>query len=458
MIKNILYIIFFLSISIAAIQFFRIDLQWISFLETKQEVVIETKEVILEDQYNYSERIQRGDSYLDQGFAELAQDEYLKALKQDNKNLPAYIKLAYTQEVLKNFKGALYNLRQAEKLENTLAIQIAIVKNLIHISDFTAAEKILRLYEKPSSEMQYLLDILQLLKVEYWNQETQTVLEGEFLKYKRIQEAFDSFAVYQGGQKIFLQTLIVKALIDNADYEVALSLVDMILTQRSDYRDAWIMQGYAYLQLEDFVKSKKSLEKAYDLDTAKPETQYFLGIALEEMQQKNKALEFYHLAYKNGYEPKVHVIQKIANLSLEFGYYKEAYKLYEEKLVLSNTDIDSYVRPISIALINLSDTAKAENLAEWSRKVFPNEAQSYNLSAWVEIEKGDLLRAQSFLNQSFSFNKNFAPAYYNQGRIYEIQGNNEKALENYEKAYKNNKVGDNISEIAAQSYNRLLSQ
>ena len=454
MLKTILYIIFFLSISISVIHFFDIDEKILKKLGEDQGINATTQEPEIE--YSYSERIQRGDAYLSQGFAELARDEYLKAIKKNKSNMNAFIKLADTQSLLKNYKGAMENLKKAESIQNSLELQKKIAKNFIHLFDFSSAERILQLQEGKDSEIDYLFHAIQLIKIDNFDENTQFSYQENFKKSQRIKKAFDEYALYEGGKNIFLKALLAQALIDNTDYELALELLKNILKERSDYRDAWIMQGYAYLQLEDFKNSKNALEKAYDLDTTKPETQYFLGVSFEEVHDKEKALEMYNLAYKNGYEPKVHVVQKIADLSLEFGYYKEAYKLYEEKLKLSNTDVDAYIQPIWIALSKLSRIDKAENLAEWSRKVFPSEAQSYNLSAWVEIERGDFERAQSFLNQSFSFNQNFAAAHYNQGRLHEAQGERQRAIKSYEFAYQNDKGGE-IGDIAAQNYNRLLN-
>jgi tetratricopeptide (TPR) repeat protein len=452
MLKNILYIIFFLSISIAVIHFFNIDEKILSSLNTQNNTE-EARQSL--PQYTFSERIQRGDAYLRQGFAELARNEYLQAIKKDKSNINSFIKLADTQTLLKNYEGAMQNLYKAESIQNSLEIQKKISENFIHMFDFSSAEKILELQKGKDQEIDYLLDVFLFLKEEIIPEDFQISHIQSFNKSQRVQKAFQEYELYQGGQNIFLQALLVQALIDNTDYELALELLKKVLKQRSDYRDAWIMQGYAYLHLEDFSEAKDSFERAYDLDTTKPETQYFLAVSLEEINQKKKALEMYNLAYKNHYEPKVHVVQKIADLSLEFGYYKEAYKLYEEKLKLSNNDVDSYIQPIWIALSKLSNIDKAENLAEWARKVFPSEAQSYNLSAWVEIERGDYERAQSFLHQSFSFHPNFSAAHYNQGRLYEALNQKDKAIKSYELAYQNDKEG-NIGDIAAQSYNRLL--
>ncbi len=456
MLKYLLYIFFIISLGFTSVRVFHIDQYVINFIGNNfGSTEAQKEEITPEKSYTFSELIARGDSYLKQGFVELARDEYLSAIKKDNKNTSSYIKLSNTQTLLKNYKGAILNLQEAEKIENTQNIQILIAKNYIHLFDFESALKILKPF-KGNEEADYYLDVLNIFSQGKVDKEMKILHKDTFEKSKRLSKAFEEFRLIQSGQNIFLKALIAQALIDNEDYELSINLINKILTERSDYRDSWIMLGYANINIENYTEAKNALEKAYDLDPVKAETQYFLAIALEELGDKEKAYEFYELAYKNKYEPKVHIIQKIAELSLEFEEYKKAFDLYEEFLKLNHEEVDSFIRPIWIAVSKLSDLQKAEKLAQWARSAFPMEAQSFNLLAWVEIEKGDFQRAQEFLNQAFQIDPNFSAGHYNQGRIYEKVGETEKAIKSYETAYQLDKDGP-IGKVAAEDYNRILS-
>lgn len=450
-----LTIILILSLSIASIRVFHPEQYVMQFFKKTQEQVQEKKEAQLSAIYTTIEHVSRGNIYLKQGFAELARDEFVKAVNKDPKNQIAYIRLADTQMLLKNYQGAFQNLEHAEQINNTADIQLKKAQNLIHLNSFEKATATLKPLQGQGDEIDYTLFILFLLTT--IDQTSSVPHSDTFAKSATLQKAFDEFALYKGSQTIYLKALIAKALVSNKDFEIAIQILNSVLSERSDYRDAWIMLGYSYMNLENYTKAQESLSHAYDLDPTKAETQYFLGVALEEMGNKTQALEFYQLAYKNKYEPRAHVIQKIAELSLEFGDYQEAFNLYAELVKTTHENVDSFIRPVWIALSKLSNLEKAQQVAEWALAAYPNEAQSYNLLAWVSIEKGNFNQAQTLLNQAFKINPNFAAAHYNQGLLYEKKGNEKKALASYEMAYQIDKNGP-IGGVAAEAYNRLEKQ
>ena len=230
-----------------------------------------------------------------------------------------------------------------------------------------------------------------------------------------------------------------------------------ILSERSDYRDALIMLGYTYIQLNNYLLAQDHLLRAYDLDTSKPETQFLLGIAYDELKDKSRALEFYQLSLKNGYVPRIHVLQKVIDLSVHFGYYQEAYVLYQELLKESAPSPDLFIQPIWIALSKLQDLEKAYEMADWAEKLFPQAAQTYNLKGWISIEKNELKEAQAYIRQALVLDPQLAAAHYNQGRIFERKHEKAKSLKSYEKAYQLDKDGG-IGNAAMQSYNRLIQQ
>ena len=470
MFRNILYLFFIFSLCFASVRFFHLDQKaWHLIQKWKQEIIKKTEnpqknkstnlesttsEIETAVDFSSSEHLSRGKSYYEQGFIELARDEYLAALKKEP-NQKTYLLLAQCQTLLKNYEGAIQNLKTAINLKYSPSIQIAIAKNFMHLFDFTSAKKILKHLKGKNKQADYWLNVFYLMAQHNLEEIPAIANSDNFLPAQNLQKAINTFQSFSDGQNIYFKALLAQVLVDNKDFELAIYLTEKILKERSDYRDVWIINGYAYLSLENYEKAKNALENAYDLDPVKPQTQYFLAVVLEELEQKETALEFYQLAYKNKYEPKIHVLQKIAELSLNLEYYDEAYTLYEEILKLENTEIDSFIRPVWIAIDKLNNLEKAEAIALWAQKLFPEEAQSYNLLAWVEIEKGNISRAQNFLNQALQFNKTLAAAHLNQGRIDVLQNNLEQALKSFEKAYSYDKDGS-IGNLAAKKYNELL--
>jgi len=64
----------------------------------------------------------------------------------------------------------------------------------------------------------------------------------------------------------------------------------------------------------------------------------------------------------------------------------------------------------------------------------PNNYKGYVNAAALEIEKGDLNAAKAHLDKAASLEPNSGEVFYNLGVVYAVQGNEEKALENFTKA------------------------
>ena len=65
---------------------------------------------------------------------------------------------------------------------------------------------------------------------------------------------------------------------------------------------------------------------------------------------------------------------------------------------------------------------------------YPNSYKGYVNAAAIEIEKGDLTAAKAHLEKAASLEPNSGEVYFNLGVVYALQGNNDKALENFTKA------------------------
>jgi tetratricopeptide (TPR) repeat protein len=214
------------------------------------------------------------------------------------------------------------------------------------------------------------------------------------------------------------------------------------------------MLGFSYLNLNKYYFAQTAFEKAYDLDTQWPITQYFLGLTHMELGNLKDAALFLDYANQNGFEPQILVKRKLADLYLENKDYAKAVALYEEILNINNQDIGSFVRPIWLYLDFLNEPAKALGLAEKAVAAFPNDAMSYNLLGWSQTGAKKLDEAEKNLKKATELNPDFAAAFYNLGKLYMTQERKTEALDAFKKAYELDQTGS-IGSLAAQRYNEL---
>lgn len=178
-----------------------------------------------------------------------------------------------------------------------------------------AKETILKLDEsKP--EIAYYKGIILILYKQF-DQAKPLLSKVETDQAKNLLSAFESYSYYKESEPEFLQLLLAKALVDNGEYYSAIPLLFDILNKKSNYRDAWITLGYAYLNIGNIKESIDALKKAQDLDAEKAETLFFLGLAYAADRQTEQAITTLKAASKAGFEPKELIDSKLKNLNAE---------------------------------------------------------------------------------------------------------------------------------------------
>ena len=95
-------------------------------------------------------------------------------------------------------------------------------------------------------------------------------------KAQKIIDAYREFDYFRDGLPIHLRTLLARSFNQINEPTLAIWLLRDVLTEKTDYRDAWILLGYAYYNLQQFSLAEDAFYKAYELDTEKPETQFIL--------------------------------------------------------------------------------------------------------------------------------------------------------------------------------------
>lgn len=276
---------------------------------------------------------------------------------------------------------------------------------------------------------------------------------------KNAQEILKSYEVFsstQGSQLIYLKTLIAKNLNQAKEYQLAISLLFQTVQEKKDYRDAWILLGYAYLNQDDTKNAIDALEQAQKLDPHKPETVFFLGLAYQS-QSKEKAIAFIEEAIKKGFEPKIQAKQKLADLYFDTGKYDQAAKNYEDVINLNSDDLSYFTRPLWIYIEKLQNGEKATALAQKALEKHPENAMSYNFLGWALLAKKDYNGARENLGKAIQKDPNLAIAYLNLGRLFEEINYQSTAKDYYKTAFDMGK-GTVIGNSAAEKYNTITQK
>lgn len=277
-------------------------------------------------------------------------------------------------------------------------------------------------------------------------------------KAQKIIDAYREFDYFRDGLPIHLRTLLARSFNQINEPALAIWLLRDVLTEKTDYRDAWILLGYAYYNLQQFSLAEDAFYKAYELDTEKPETQYFLGLTYYALDDLMESERFFEYAVVNGFEPRVQAYQKLSDVYLQNEDYEKAVSMYENYLSLSKkTKSTDFVKPVMIYIDYLNKPSSALTLTQRVVRVHPDEAMSYSLLAWAYLANKDYANALVNLEKAQMLDATLPALALTFGKFYEAQGDVEKAKEQYKKAYEK---GDSelISNEAAERYNELINK
>ena len=415
---------------------------------------------------SYDERMEKGDYFFTRGFLTFAANEYVKASNLEPKRSAPYFKLFDTNFALGEYEKARRNVDTILILDpqNTEAryfsAQIALKQGAFEEAKVTLDELASTITTDP--RLDYDRALIHILFNEYDEAKKllkQAQAKSPFLslaeKIEKIMSAYREFEFAQAADPLYLSELLARALNQNTDYELAIFKLKEVLRSRNDLRDAWILLGFAYLNLEKPYFALTSFERAYEIDPEWPATQYFLGTTHQELRDFEKAIFYFNYALNNQFEPQVVVKQKLADLYMEKKDYESAVKMYKENLEANKQEVSAFVKPIWIYLDFLSNPDEALKLAELAILAFPENAMAYNLLGWAQLGNGNYTESEVNLNKAIAIDPSLAAVYLNQGKLYEKMKKNEKAITAYQKAYDLDQNGS-IGRQAAERYNELL--
>jgi tetratricopeptide (TPR) repeat protein len=400
---------------------------------------------------NYETRIAKGDSLAKAGDLSLAATEYAFAINIQTENPEAYAKLGETYLLMNDSSNAVTQLQTALDLSPnntsyTESYGLALMRN----NRFEEAAEVLDSDGFHSA----LLDFFQ---GNYSNSKSKLEKLTPSTEIQNYLNAFASYNSQKEGQDLYLEALFTQALSDSEEYELAENLAIDILNNKNDYRDVWILLGYAQLKMEKYQESEDAFKQAKTLDSVKPETHYFLATAHFFQEEYPEAVAEYELALLYDFEPEEEAYSKIAESQLYLENYSEALEAYEYLVKIDHSSVEGFIRPVWISISELNDLDRALTIAEESVSYFPDEAMSHNLLAWVYVERNELDAAQIAAEKAIGLDSNLAAAHYNAGQVYQKQGNLDAAIKAYEAAHNIAGSEDSIGALAKEKYNFLIT-
>ncbi len=354
--------------------------------------------------------------------------------------------------------------QKAEKLDpSSIKIKLKIAQSYLNQRNINAAKSLIGQLNKEDSEVKYYTGIiLSLFKdpegaKKIFTEISKKANDPNKTNAQNFVDAFTTFSYYKGGEQIFLETLLAKAMTESGQYEAAIPLLYDVINQKNDYRDAWLVLGYAYLNTAKYQDATDALIQALKLDNEKPETLFFLGISYSFIKDTDKAIFYLEKAKSYGFTPKEEIDIRLGDLYTTKGEYKKSAMLYETVLASYSQNLSLYTKAVWVNIEKLNDTNKALILAKKALYEKPSEAASFNLVGWALSSKGNTEDAKAYLTKAIELNPKLDAAYLNLGQIYEKENKATLAKDYYTKAYSLGQ-GNSISKLAARKYQALLNK
>ena len=267
-------------------------------------------------------------------------------------------------------------------------------------------------------------------------------------------DKFETFSYFKESNPLYLETLLAKAMTETGEYGSAIPILFDVITQKNNYRDAWLILGYAYLNTGSYPDAIDSLNKAETLDPQKSETLFYLGLAYFADNNIEKAIYYLDKSDKKGFQLKDQINLKLGELYTIKGEYDTAAKKYEKVIAVNTSNIEVFIKLVELYIDKLNQPEKALTVSEKTIETFSDNAMSYNLKGWALTALGRYTEAKEYLYKALEIDKSSSSTNLNIGWLYEKQGLTDLAKDYYKKAYI---LGENTSEgsIALNRLNNL---
>jgi len=416
---------------------------------TKDSLTVDTSETAIADEDilqnedpAFIEIITEAERLYDAGFIDTALRRYLTANKLNKSSLIPFLgiaKIYLDNEKIDLAEQNLFIAQQKGKLPvngRILLARLALLKK-----DYESAREILQSIRNENNEVIYLETILALLVNDFEKAKENIgilINNPENDRFKRAGEqlkaAFDVFSTFVDSPTSYLLTLSAENLIEINEFALARPLLFQAIDEKNDYRDAWVLLGYSYLQANKLEDSEQALKKAKQIDPYFGPTYFYLGVTKLALGRNREAQDYLTQAESFGYNDQQSVFLNLGNIYYSDRDYETAIGYYEQALDLGPIPLESYAKPIYLYLEPLDSPIKGLELAREALQQFPDKAMSFNLIGWAQLENKIYDEAQKNLENAISINPQLEAAHLNLGRLHTETDNEEVAIAYFEKA------------------------
>lgn len=357
-------------------------------------------------------QLRRGDLLALQGAWADAQVAYERSIAAGG-GLLSLRKLAQTQLQRRDIRGARTTLEQL-KIRGARAEDLLLLQSIIELrsGEIARARSFLE-NANDSPQKHYALSLLRIVEGDHARaQEALAQVIGGWEPVLRnyaqtLQNAYSEYALFPQSPNTHLITLLARALAQVQECELALPLLQQVIAQEDDYRDAWIVQGYCELMTERPQEALASFERAYALDPEKPEVQYFLARAFALLKDHKNAVTFLEYALRNGFTPEADARLLLAREAIESGDAVLALEQFSALTQAANAGIETYDGAVSAALaLGKTEEASikaAETLAKW-----PEEGLAHELTGLVAEAAGRVDDAKTAFRKALELDPSLA--------------------------------------------------
>jgi tetratricopeptide (TPR) repeat protein len=336
--------------------------------------------------------LRQGDILALQGEWAAAEAEYAFAV-QANGGVAALHKLAQAQLQRRELEKAKLTIqelrRQGAKNEDILLLQVIVA---LRTGALDEARTLLQSAgDVPQAHYGNALIAIIQGKHDDAKRELQTTVNGwdpTLRSYARtLMGAYDEFGLFDQSTPAHLTTLLARALAQVQECELALPLLAQVLTEKSDYRDAWTVQGFCELTTERTDKALSSFEHAYGIDPEKPEIQYFMGRTYAALGEWENAATFLEYAVVNGFTPLAEAHARLATAAENASRYDRALQSLQYLIAQPDATLPTFTDAVSVA-VRLGKNEDAYQIARSALERWPTEARALTLMGQAAAVSG----------------------------------------------------------------------
>ncbi|MDH3324261.1 MAG: hypothetical protein OEL89_01330 [Candidatus Peregrinibacteria bacterium] len=276
-------------------------------------------------------------------------------------------------------------------------------------------------------------------------------------KIKGLSVAYQEFDELREGDNPHLFAKLSKILAENNEAILAKEFADVAIKEEVGYIDAWILRGYSNFLLRNFEDALVDLRHAYELDSIRPQTHYFLALTLLENGKDAEATLYFEKSLEHDFEFSDEVRWKLIELFTKAEKFDRVLELYNE-LLSADSNPKDFVKALNLSINMLQKPEMALDMTESLIQYKPDDVFTMNIHAWALIANKKFVEAEDWLSSAKELEPENPRTFLNLGLLYEEQSKYDKAMNFYKQAYEFGKDTEleSITNLAAEKYNELI--